>query len=80
MEKSCPRFSAAKIRTGKGARAKIFSRPLRKNTARPLTVWTGGTDIERGLFSVERCAILISDKSSFKRIRICIYCRKEIAS
>jgi len=29
-----------------------------KNTTRPLTVWIGGTDIERGLFLVERCVML----------------------
>jgi len=27
----------------------IFSRPLQKNTTRPLTVWIVGTDIEKGL-------------------------------
>lgn len=35
-----------------GVRVEIFSRPVRKNTAHPLTVWIGGTDIEQGLFSV----------------------------
>ena len=30
---------------------------MRKNTTRPLTAWIGGTEVERGLFSAERCAI-----------------------
>ena len=30
----------------------IFSRTLRKNTTRPLTVWIVGTDVERGLLFV----------------------------
>ena len=51
-------MATAKIQTVKGLRVEIFSRPVRKNTTRPLTVWIGGTEIERGLFSVMRCAIL----------------------
>ena len=38
--------AAAKIRTVKGLRVEIFSRPLRKNTTRPLTVWIAGTAAE----------------------------------
>ncbi len=30
----------------KGLRVEIFSRSLRKNTTRPLTVWIVGTDVE----------------------------------
>ena len=45
-----PRFrrrnATAKIQTVKGLRVEIFSRPLRKNTTRPLTVWIGVTDGE----------------------------------
>jgi len=33
---------------GQGLRVEIFSRTLRKNTTRPLTVWIVGTDMERG--------------------------------
>ena len=55
-------MAAAKIQTVKGERVEIFSRSLRKNTTRPLTVWIGGTDIERGLLSMRRCAILVADK------------------
>jgi len=40
------RNATAKIQTVKGLRVEIFSRPLRKNTTRPLTVWIGGTDGE----------------------------------
>ena len=50
---------AAKIQTVKGFRVEIF-RVLCENTTRPLTVWIVGTDVERGLFSAERCAILRS--------------------
>jgi len=39
----------AKIQTVKGLRVEIFSRPLRKNTTRPLTVRIGGTDGKRKL-------------------------------
>jgi len=50
-EKPCGRLKAvfggematAKIQTVKGLRVEIFSRPLRKNTTRPLTVWIVGT-------------------------------------
>ena len=45
-------MATAKIQTVKGLRVEIFSRALRKNTTRPLTVWIVGTDIERGLFSM----------------------------
>ena len=51
-------MATAKIQTVKGLRVEIFSRSLRKNTTRPLTVWIVGTDIERRLFSTGRCAIL----------------------
>ena len=51
-------METAKIQTVKGLRVEIFSRLLRKNTTRPLTVWIVGTDIEQGLFSVGKCAIL----------------------
>ena len=36
--------AAAKIRTVKGLRVEIFSRCVRKNTTRPLTVWVAGAD------------------------------------
>lgn len=36
-------MAAAKIRTAKGGRAEIFSRSVRKNTARLLTAWIVGT-------------------------------------
>ena len=42
-------MATAKIQTVKGLRVKIFSRPVRKNTTRPLTVWIVGTDVERGI-------------------------------
>ena len=45
-------MATAKIQTVKGLRVEIFSRTLRKNTTRPLTVWIVGTDVERGLFFV----------------------------
>ena len=51
-------MATAKIQTVKGLRVEIFSRPVRKNTTRPLTVWIVGTEIEQGLFSTGRCAIL----------------------
>jgi len=51
-------MATAKIQTVKGLRVEIFSRPVRKNTTRPLTAWIGGTDIEQGLFSAGRCVIL----------------------
>ena len=51
-------MAAAKIQTVKGLRVEIFSRPLRKNTTRPLTVWIVGTAVERGLFFVIGYGIL----------------------
>ena len=45
-------MATAKIQTVKGLRVEIFSRSLRKNTTRPLTVWIVGTDIERGLLFI----------------------------
>ena len=36
----------------------VTEQSVRINTTRPLTVWIVGTDIERGLFSADRCAIL----------------------
>ena len=45
-------MATAKIQTVKDLRVEIFSRILRKNTTRPLTVWIVGTDVERGLFFV----------------------------
>ena len=58
-KRAMKRFEAtAKIQTGKGLSVEIFSRPLRKNTTRPLTVWIVGTDIEQRLFSTGKCAIL----------------------
>ena len=36
-------MTTAKIQTVKGLRVEIFSRSLRKNTTRPLTVWIVGT-------------------------------------
>jgi len=44
-------MATAKIQTVKGLRVEIFSRSLRKNTTRPLTVWIVGTDVERDCFS-----------------------------
>ena len=41
-----------------GQSAVTFSHLAQKNTTRSLTVWIVGTDIERELFSVGRCAIL----------------------
>jgi hypothetical protein len=38
------KMATAKIQTVKGLRVEIFSRPVRKNTTRPLTVWIGGTE------------------------------------
>ncbi len=35
-------MATAKIQTVKGLRVEIFSRPVRKNTSRPLTVWIVG--------------------------------------
>ena len=51
----------AKIQTVKGVRVEIFSRPVRKNSTRPLTVWIGGTDMERGLFFVIGYGIIFSN-------------------
>lgn len=48
------RNGTAKIQTVKGLRVEIFSRPLRKNTTRPLTVWIGGTDGEMHIVFMER--------------------------
>lgn len=62
---------AAKIQTVKGLRVEIFSRPLRKNTTRPLTVWIGGTDILQIACGEKICYTLDSkqiDKSEFVRI------------
>ena len=51
-------MATAKIQTVKGLRVEIFSRTLRKNTTRPLTVWIVGTDVERGLFFIIRYGII----------------------
>ena len=51
-------MATAKIQTVKGLRVEIFSRPLRKNTTRPLTVWIVGTDVEQGLFFIIGYAII----------------------
>ncbi len=51
-------MATAKIQTVKGLRVEIFSRPLRKNTTRPLTFWIVETEIERELFSEGKCIIL----------------------
>ena len=45
-------MATAKIQTVKGLRVEIFSRPLRKNAIRLLTVWIVGADVERGLLLV----------------------------
>ena len=42
-------MATAKIQTVKGLRVEIFSRTLRKNTTRPLTVWIVGTDGRTGI-------------------------------
>ena len=44
-------MATAKIQTVKGLRVEIFSRPLQKNTTRPLTVWIGGTGQSADCFS-----------------------------
>ena len=44
-------MATAKIQTVKGLRVEIFSRSVRENTTRPLTVWIAETDIERNCFS-----------------------------
>lgn len=59
-------MATAKIRTVKGFRVEIFSRPVRKNTTRPLTVWIGGTEIKRRLFSAGKYAILVINKPEFR--------------
>ena len=41
-------MATAKIQTVKGLRVEIFSRTLRKNTTRPLTVWIVGTALGAG--------------------------------
>lgn len=51
-------MATAKIQTVKGLRVEIFCALCEKNTTRPLTVWTGGTDIEQVLFSTGKCATL----------------------
>ncbi len=59
---SCSPFSAAKWQRQKSRRSRIpewrFFRT--KKYYSPLTVWIGGTDIERRLFSMGRCIILES--------------------
>lgn len=44
------RNDTAKIQLVNGSRVEIFSRPLRKNTTRPLTGWIGGTGKEKITF------------------------------
>ncbi len=44
--------ASLKIQTVKGIRGEIFSRPARKNTTRPLTVWIGGTGQNADCFSI----------------------------
>ncbi|RKJ43629.1 hypothetical protein D7X98_15495 [bacterium 1XD8-76] len=53
-------MATAKIQTVKGLRVEIFSRSLRKNTTRPLTVWIVGTDAERRLLFVIGYGIIFS--------------------
>jgi len=53
-------MATAKIQTVKGLRVEIFSRSLRKNTTRPLTVWIVGTDVEWGLLFVIGYGIIFS--------------------
>lgn len=55
-------MATAKLQTVTGLRVEIFSRSLRKKLTRPLAVWIVGTDIERGLLSGGRYAILVTDK------------------
>ena len=57
-------FSAAKWQRQKSRRSRVqsgFFAPCVKKYYSALTVWIVGTDIERGLFSVGRCAILGSE-------------------
>ncbi len=49
------------IQTVTGVSVEIFCEV--KNTARPLTVWIVGTDMERRLFSTQVCAILANGNS-----------------
>ena len=51
-------MATAKIQTVKGVRVEIFSRTLRKNTTRPLTVWIGGTDGKCRLLFLIGCDII----------------------
>ena len=53
-------MATAKIQTVKGLRVEIFSRSLRKNTTRPLTVWIVGTNAEQELFFVIGYGIIFS--------------------
>ena len=58
--KSCSPFSAAKWQRQKSRRSRVrvdFFAPAKKYYS-ALTVWIGGTEIERGLFSAGRCDIL----------------------
>ena len=43
---------------GQGVQSRDFFVPCAKKYYSALTVWIGGTDIERGLFAAGRCAIL----------------------
>ena len=54
-------MTTAKIQTVKGLRVEIFSRSLRKNTTRSLTVWIVGTDAERRLLFVIGYGIIFSN-------------------
>ena len=61
--KSCSPFSAAKWQRQKSRQSRVrvdFFAPAKKYYS-ALTVWIGGTDIERGLFSVGRYAILANE-------------------
>jgi hypothetical protein len=53
-------MATAKIQTVKGLRVEIFSRSLRKNTTRPLTVWIVGTDVERELLFIIEYGIIFT--------------------
>ena len=59
-------MATAKIQTVKGLRVEIFSRTLRKNTTRPLTVWIGGTDGKCRLLFLIGYAIISS--SAYQQI------------
>ena len=71
MSNPVPRFrrrnGSGKNPDGQGVKVEIFCGA--KNTTRPLTVWIGGTDIDRGLFVTKRYAIPVTIKSGLEGIK-----------